>query len=134
MFADLEVGALSRIMRPTILAAGIAGVVAMGVALLVSTPQAAVGIVLGIGVAILNVRMLGARVTKVETDGTNDNKVVRRILRRGSAVRLLLVTLVAIGLVLVDPPLGIGLMIGLVIFQIAFVLNAGRAILSAGIV
>jgi ATP synthase I chain len=134
MFADLEVGALSRIMRPTILSAVVAGVVAVGVALLLSSTPAAVGIVIGIAVAILNVRMLGARVTKVETDGTNDNKVVRKILRRGSAVRLLLVTVVAIGLVLVNPPLGIGMVVGLVIFQIAFVLNAGRAVLSAGIV
>ncbi len=134
MFADLEVGALSRIMRPTILSAVIAGVIAVGVALLLSSTPAAVGIVIGIAVAILNVRMLGARVTKVETDGTNDNKVVRKILRRGSAVRLLIVTVVAIGLVLIDPPLGIGMVVGLVIFQIAFVVNAGRAVLSAGIV
>ncbi len=134
MFADLEVGALSRIMRPTILFAVIAGVIAVGVALLLSSTPAAVGIVIGIGVAILNVRMLGARVTKVETDGTDDNKVVRKLLRRGSAVRLLVVTVVAIGLVLIDPPLGIGMVVGLVIFQIAFVLNAGRAVLSAGIV
>jgi hypothetical protein len=134
VFADLEVGALSRIMRPTILSALVAGVVAVGVALLLSSTPAAIGIILGIGVAILNVRMLGARVTKVETDGTSDNKVVRRILRRGSAVRLLLVTVVAVGLVLVNPPLGIGMVVGLVIFQIAFVVNAGRAILSAGIV
>jgi hypothetical protein len=134
VFADLEVGALSRIMRPTILSALVGGVVAVGVALLLSSTPAAIGIILGIGVAILNVRMLGARVTKVETDGTSDNKVVRRILRRGSAVRLLLVTVVAVGLVLVNPPLGIGMVVGLVIFQIAFVVNAGRAILSAGIV
>ena len=134
MFADLEVGALSRIMRPTILSAVVAGVIAVGVALLLSSTPAAVGIVIGIAVAILNVRMLGARVTKVETDGTDDNKVVRKILRRGSAVRLLVVTVVAIGLVLIDPPLGIGMVVGLVIFQIAFVVNAGRAVLSAGIV
>ncbi|MFI5100245.1 MAG: ATP synthase subunit I [Actinomycetes bacterium] len=134
MFADLEVGALSRIMRPTILSAVVAGVIAVGVALLLSSTPAAVGIVIGIAVAILNVRMLGARVTKVETDGTNDNKVVRKILRRGSAVRLLVVTVVAVGLVLIAPPLGIGMVVGLVIFQIAFVVNAGRAVLSAGIV
>jgi hypothetical protein len=137
MFADLEVGALSRIMRPTILSAVVAGVIAVGVALLLSSTPAAVGIVIGIAVAILNVRMLGARVTKVEidgTDGTAGNKVVRKILRRGSAVRLLVVTVVAIGLVLIDPPLGIGMVVGLVIFQIAFVVNAGRAVLSAGIV
>jgi hypothetical protein len=161
VFADLEVGALTRIMRPTIWSAMAAGAVAAGIAVLLSSTPAAVGIVLGIGVAILNVRMLGAAVTKLEVDapgatgsapgadsadsasaghggtagaGSADNKVVRRILRTRSAVRLVLITLVTIGLVLVNPPLGIGLVVGLVIFQIAFVLNAGRAILSAGIV
>jgi hypothetical protein len=133
VLADLEVGALSRIMRPTTLAAGVVGVVAVGIALLLGEPHAALGIIVGIGAALLNVRMLAARVTSVETDGGTDNKVVRRLLRRSSAVRLLIVTALAIGLVLVDPPLGIGVVVGLVIFQISFVLNAGRAILSAGI-
>ena len=77
--------------------------------------------------------MLAGGVTKVETDGRADNKVVRKILRTRSALRLGLITLVAIGLLLVDPALGLGMVIGLVIFQISFVLNAGRAILSAGI-
>ncbi len=145
MFADLEVGALSRIMRPTLWSAMAAGIVAVGVALLLSAPPAATGIVLGIGVAVLNLRMLGSGVAKVEIDaaggasgsgsaGNADNKVVRRILRTRSAVRLVLITLLTIGLVLLAPPLGIGLVVGLVIFQIAFVVNAGRAILSAGIV
>lgn len=133
MLADLEVGALSRIMRPTTISAIVVGVVAVGVALLLGQPHAGLGIIIGIGAALLNVRMLAAGVTRVETDGSTDNKVVRRLLRRSSAVRLLIVTVLALGLVLLDPPLGIGVVVGLVIFQIAFVLNAGRAILSAGI-
>ncbi len=133
MLADLEVGALSRIMRPTTISAIVVGVVAVGVALLLGEPHAGLGIIIGIGAALLNVRMLAAGVTRVETDGSTDNKVVRRLLRRSSAVRLLLVTVLALGLVLLDPPLGIGVVVGLVIFQIAFVLNAGRALLSAGI-
>jgi hypothetical protein len=171
MLADLESGALTRIMRPTVLFALVAGAFAVGAALLLSAPLAAVGIVVGVGVAILNVRMLGSSVVKVQAGvaggaaGTTDdqvgdevggtasadaadaakvayaedeakaeNKVVRRLLRTNSAVRLVVITLLAIGLVLVAPPLGIGMVVGLVIFQISFVLNAGRAILSAGIV
>jgi hypothetical protein len=135
VLGDLEVGALTRIMRPTLLTAGIVGVIAFGIALLLGSAPAAVGIVLGLAAAVLNVRMLASGVTRVETDGTDtDNgKVVRRILRTRSTVRLVAVTVVAIALVLVAPPFGIGFVVGLVIFQIAFVLNAGRAILSAGI-
>ena len=133
MFADLEVGALSRIMRPTTLMAGIVGVVAVGIALLLGSPHAGLGIVIGVAAAIWNIRMLASGVTKVETDGSTDNKVVRRILRTRSALRLGLLTLVAVGLLLVDPALGLGMVVGLVIFQLSFVVNAGRAILSAGI-
>ena len=133
MLADLEVGTLTRVLRPTLLCALVAGVVAVGVALLVGSTPAAAGIVLGLGVAVLNVRMLGAGVARIETKGSSDNKVVRRILRTRSAARLVLITLLAVGLVLLKPALGIGMTVGLVIFQIAFVANAGRAILSAQI-
>jgi hypothetical protein len=133
MLADLEVGALSRIMRPTTLTAGIVGVVAVGIALLLGSPHAGLGIIIGVVAAIWNIRMLASGVTKVETDGSPDNKVVRKLLRTRSALRLGLLTLVAIGLLLLDPALGLGMVIGLVIFQISFVVNAGRAILSTGI-
>jgi hypothetical protein len=133
VFADLEVGALSRVMRPTTLMAAIVGVVAVGVALLLGSPHAGLGIIIGVAAAIWNVRMLASGVTKVDTDGSSDGKVVRKILRTRSALRLGLLTLVAIGLLLLDPALGLGMVVGLVIFQISFVVNAGRAVLSAGI-
>jgi hypothetical protein len=135
MFADLETGALTHVLRPTMLFAVVAGVLGMGVAVLLGSPLAAVGIALGVAVAILNVRFLGAGVARVETDGADRSaKVVRRILRRGSALRLVTITALAIVLMLVQPPLGIGMMVGLVLFQIAFVANVGRAVLSSGVV
>jgi hypothetical protein len=133
MLADLEVGALTRVLRPTMLVAIVVGVGGVVVALLLNAPLAAVGIAVGLGLAILNLRMLGAGVVKVATDGEQDNKVVKRILRTRSALRLVVLTLLAVGAMLLSPPLGIGIVVGLVIFQIAFVVNAGRAILREGI-
>ncbi len=133
MLADLQVGALTRVLRPTMLVAIVFGVVGVVIAALLNAPLAALGIAGGLGLAILNLRMLGAGVVKVATDGQQDNKVVRRILRTRSALRLVVLTLLAVGAMLVSPPLGIGLVVGLVIFQIAFVVNAGRAILREGI-
>ena len=73
---------------------------------------------LGIGLAVLNIRMLAAGVTKVEMDGTEDKsgtKVVKRILRTRSAVRLGLITLIAIGCAARRRRRsGMGLVIGLV--------------------
>lgn len=142
MLADLELGALTRVLRPTMLMAIIGGAIGFGIAVLLSEPLAAVGIALGLGLAILNLRILGAGVVKIQTGeaggvggavGAADNKVVKRILRTRSALRLVALTAIAIGAMLLSPPLGIGIVVGLVIFQIAFVVNAGRAILREGI-
>lgn len=133
MLADLEQGALTRVLRPTMLMAIIGGAIGFGIAVLLSEPLAAVGIALGVGLAILNLRILGAGVVKVEAGDISDNKVVKRILRTRSALRLVALTVIAIGAMLLSPPLGIGIVVGLVIFQIAFVVNAGRAILREGI-
>jgi len=132
--AGLEVDALTRIMRPTMVVALALGVVGFGVALYLNSPLGAVGIIVGIAAAILNVRVLGSGVMQVPADQAEQTKVVRRSLRRNSAVRLALITAVAVGMVLIAPPLGIGMMVGLVIFQIAFVVNAGRVILATKIV
>lgn len=133
MLANLELGALTRVLRPTMLMAIIGGAIGFGIALLLNEPLAAVGIALGVGLAILNLRILGAGVVKVEAGDISDNKVVKRILRTRSALRLVALTVIAIGAMLLSPPLGIGIVVGLVIFQIAFVVNAGRAILREGI-
>jgi hypothetical protein len=133
VLADLQVGTLTRVLRPTMLVAIVVGVGGVVVAVLLNAPLAALGIAVGLGLAILNLRMLGAGVVKVATDGEHDNKVVKRILRTRSALRLVVLTLLAVGAMLLSPPLGIGLVVGLVIFQISFVVNAGRAILRDGI-
>ena len=133
MLANLELGALTRVLRPTMLMAIIGGAIGFGIALLLNEPLAAVGIALGVGLAILNLRILGAGVVKVEAGDISDNKVVKRILRTRSALRLVALTVIAISAMLLSPPLGIGIVVGLVIFQIAFVVNAGRAILREGI-
>jgi hypothetical protein len=133
MLGDLQVGALTRVLRPTMLVAVILGAIGVGIALLLSEPLAGLGIAIGVGLAILNLRALGSGVVKAPIDGASDGKVVKRILRTRSTVRLLVITAVAIGALLISPPLGLGVVVGLVIFQLSFVVNAGRAILREGL-
>lgn len=133
MLADLQVGALTRVLRPTMLVAVAFGVVGVAVALLLNEPFAALGLAVGIGLGILNLRMLAAGVVKVEIEGEQNGKIIKRILRTRSALRLVALTVIAIGAVLISPPLGMGVVIGLVIFQLSFVINAGRAVLREGI-
>ena len=129
-FSDLQAGTREKIIRPTVFAAIGIGVGAALIAWWLGAPLASYGIAFGVGVAILNVRILGSGVMKAQTDEP-DGKQIKGLLRNSSAMRLVLITAIVIGLVLWMPPLGIGAMVGLVIFPIAFVVNAGRAVVSS---
>jgi|ERR1700691_2633230 ATP synthase I chain len=132
-FADLELPALARVLRRTIISTLLVGAVGILLALLLSAPFAALGIGIGVAVAIVNLRFLDSGVSKVETRGETNKKVVRRILGTRTATRLAIITGIAIGLLLLNGPLGIGTVIGLVIFQILFVINVARVIVTTGV-
>jgi hypothetical protein len=125
--------ALAKVLRRTIVSALIVGAAAVVIALLLSQPWAALGLAIGLGVAVLNLRFLDAGVAKLNTSGETDNKVLRRALGTKSVTRLGVITVVCIGLLLLNGALGIGAVAGLVIFQLLFVVNVGRVIISQGI-
>jgi hypothetical protein len=131
--SDLEGTALVKVLRWTTVSALIAGGGAVVVALFVSSPLAAVGIVIGLAMAILNLRFLDAGVAKVQTKGETNKKVLRRAMGTKSVTRLGIITVIAVGLLFLSGPLGIGTVIGLVIFQVLFVFNVGRVLVSQGI-
>ena len=131
--SDLEGGALAKVLRRTVVSSLIVGAGAVVVALFLSVPWFALGLVIGLGLAIVNLRFLDAGVAKVQTSGKTGNKVLRRAMGTKSVTRLGVITLIAIGLMLLNGGLGIGTVAGLVIFQILFVMNVGRVIVSQGI-
>ena len=131
--SDLEGGALARVLRRTVVSSLIVGAGAVVVAMLLSVPWFALGLIIGLGLAIVNLRFLDAGVAKVQTSGKTGNKVLRRAMGTKSVTRLGVITLIAIGLMLLNGGLGIGTVAGLVIFQILFVVNVGRVIVSQGI-
>ncbi len=61
------------------------------------------------------------------------NKVLRRAIGTKSVTRLAVITAIAVGLLLLNGALGIGAVAGLVIFQLLFVANVGRIVMSQGI-
>ena len=128
--SDLEGGALARVLRRTVVSSLIVGAGAVVVAMLLSVPWFALGLVIGLGLAIVNLRFLDAGVAKVQTSGKTGNKVLRRAMGTKSVTRLGVITVIAIGLLLLNGGLGIGTVAGLVIFQILFVMNVGRVIVS----
>ncbi len=131
--SDLEGTALVKVLRRTTVSALIVGGGAVIVALFVSSPLAAVGIVIGLAMAIVNLRFLDAGVAKVQTKGETNKKVLRRAMGTKSVTRLGVITVIAIGLLFLNGALGIGTVIGLVIFQLLFVANVGRVLVSQGI-
>ena len=125
--------ALAKVLRRTIVSALIVGAVAILIALLLSQPWAALGLAIGLTIAVLNLRFLDAGVAKLNTSGETNNKVLRRALGTKSVTRLGVITVGCIGLLLLNGALGIGAVAGLVIFQLLFVVNVGRVIISQGI-
>ena len=131
--SDLGGNALAKVLRRTIVSAIVVGVAAIVLVLLLSVPWAALGLAIGLGMAVVNLRFLDAGVAKLSTGGETSNKVLRRAMGTKSVTRLGVITLMCVGLLLVNGALGIGAVAGLVIFQLLFVVNVGRVVISQGI-
>ncbi|MCX6512638.1 MAG: ATP synthase subunit I [Actinobacteria bacterium] len=127
-FDRVDLQGLRSVLRRTILTAMILGGLAVVAALSFGQLLTGLGIVLGLGLAVLNLRAMDSAVAKVETKGEENPKVVRRLLSSRTAARLGIITLVAVVMVILLAPLGIGLVVGLVIFQLAFVANVARVV------
>ncbi len=131
--SDLGGNALAKVLRRTIVSAIVVGLAAIVIALLLSAPWAALGLGIGLGMAVVNLRFLDAGVAKLSTEGETNNKVLRRAMGTRSVTRLGAITVICVGLMLLNGALGIGAVAGLVIFQLLFVVNVGRVIISQGI-
>jgi hypothetical protein len=129
---NLPTNTLPRLLRRTTLSAVIVGFVSFVVALIVAPPLAALGVVIGVGGAILNLRILDSQAAKVELQGEQNAKAVRRQLGSKTTIRLVAATAVVLGAVFLNAPLGIGIVSGLVIYQIVFVVNVMRVVTISG--
>ena len=131
--SDLGGNALAKVLRRTIVSAIVVGAAAIVIVLLLSVPWAALGLAVGLGMAVVNLRFLDAGVAKLSTEGETNNKVLRRAMGTKSVTRLGIITVICVGLLLLNGALGVGAVAGLVIFQLLFVVNVGRVIISQGI-
>jgi hypothetical protein len=131
--SDIGGNALAKVLRRTVISSLIVGAAGVIIVLFLGSFWAALGIVIGLGMAILNLRFLDAGVAKLKTDGEENNKILRRAIGTKSVTRLGIITLIAVGLLIIDGPLGIGAVAGLVIFQILFVINVSRVLMTQGL-
>jgi fatty acid desaturase len=129
---NLPPDTLPRLLRRTTLSAIIVGFVGFLVAILLAPPLAALGVVIGVGLAIMNLRYLDHQAAQVELRGEQSSKAVRRQLGGRTTARLAVVTVLVLGCVFLNAPLGIGIVAGLVLYQIVFVMNVMRVVASQG--
>jgi hypothetical protein len=129
---NLAPDTLPRLLRRTTLSALIVGVLGFVVALLIAPPLGAVGEALGVAAAIVNLRLLDRQVARVELGGEQSTKAVRRRLGARTMSRLGAMTVVVVLAVLLSAPLGIGIVSGLVLYQIVFVANVFRIVATQG--
>ncbi len=132
MLENLPTNTLPRLLRHTTLSAIAVGIVGFVVALFVAPPLAALGVVIGVGLAVGNLRFLDAQAARVELRGEQSTKAIRRQLGGKTAARLLVVTIIVLGVVWLNAPLGIGIVAGLVLYQIVFVVNVLRVVANQG--
>ena len=132
MLENLPTNTLPRLLRRTTLSAIAVGVVGFVVAIFIAPPLAALGVALGVWLAIVNLRFLDRQAASVELRGEQSTKAVRRQLGGKTTGRLILMTIVVLGFVWLNAPFGIGIVSGLVLYQIVFVVNVLRVVANQG--
>ncbi|MDA8044729.1 MAG: hypothetical protein M0Z30_05755 [Actinomycetota bacterium] len=108
-------------MRRTALTAIAIGIVAAGVAVLVGQPYFVPGMGLGLVMAIFNHRVFQSSAMRFTTP---EGVVNRKPFAGSVALRLGACTLVAVGLLIVEQPVGWGVVCGLALFQATMLGNA----------
>jgi hypothetical protein len=127
---NLPATTLPRLLRRTAVSAVIAGFLGFLVALFVAPPISALGVAIGVGLAVGNLRYLDHQAARVELHGEQSAKAIRRQLGGRTAGRLVSITVVLVVAVWLDAPLGFGILAGLMLYQIVFVINMIRVVTS----
>jgi dipeptide/tripeptide permease len=120
VFSSFSVPQLTRLARRTALSAVLIGIVAVVVSATVGYALTGVGVCIGLTMALANFRMI-SRATVKASASAQENK--RRPLVMNTLGRLGVITVIALGLVLVSRELGFGALVGLAILQFTLLAN-----------
>jgi hypothetical protein len=120
-------------MRRTVWSALVVGTIGFVVAVSIS-PLAGLGEVIGLVLSVLNLRQNDKQIAAMEmrTAGDDDPnvKALRRQLRPKIMGRLTLLTLVALGSLFLSAALGLGIVAGLALYNIVFVINTFGVVMN----
>jgi hypothetical protein len=129
VFAHFELPNLPEVARRTVSMVLVVGLAALVASLSFGNILVGLGACIGLGLGTFNFRMIGNSVARVTASGV-ENK--RRPLAVNTLGRLGIITVVAIGLMLVSHSLGWGVFGGLFAFQIILLTNAARSMAKGG--
>ncbi len=118
-------------LRRTVFAALGVGVVALVVLSLVGYALAGLGACIGLALGIVNIRLVMATASRLNAAGTTK---IRRPMAMNTLTRLAMTTVVAIGLVIVNLRLGMGVLGGIAVFYLLFVVSLVVTLLRQGAV
>lgn len=129
MFAHFELPNIPDVARRTVSMALVVGVAALVAAVSFGNVLIGLGACIGLGLGTFNFRMIGNSVAKVSASEVENKKKPLAINTLG---RLGIITVVAIGLMLVSHSLGWGVFGGLFAFQVILLTNAARSMAKGG--
>ena len=132
MLENLAPDTLPRLLRRTTVSAVLAGVAGFVVAVLLGSAGGAVGVVVGVALAIINLRYLDRQIARVEIPSDASPKSIRKRLRGRTLSRLAVISAIAIGALFLWTSFGIGIVSGLVLYQVVFVANVFRSLAAQG--
>lgn len=126
LFSGLSVPQLSKLARRTALAASATGVVVLAVSSVIGYALFGVGACLGLGLALVNFRLIVRTTAKAAAAQRERN---RRPLATNTLLRLGVISAIALVLAWLVAPLGFGIIVGLALFQFALLANVVTTIL-----
>jgi hypothetical protein len=129
VFAHFELPNIPDVARRTVSMALVVGVAALVAAVSFGNVLIGLGACIGLGLGTFNFRMIGNSVAKVSASEVENKKKPLAINTLG---RLGIITVVAIGLMLVSHSLGWGVFGGLFAFQVILLTNAARSMAKGG--
>lgn len=131
VLGQLELPEISRMLRRTVFAALGIGVVALVTLSLVGYPLAGLGACIGLALGIVNIRLVISTASRLNAAGITK---VKRPMAMNTLSRLALTTVVAIVLLVLNIPLGMGALGGIAVFYFLFVLNLVLTLLRQSVV
>ena len=118
-------------LRHTVFAALGVGIVALVVLSLLGWPLAGLGACIGLGLGLINIRLVMATASRLNASGLTK---IKRPMAMNTLMRLALTTVVASILVGVNLPLGMGVLGGVAVFYFLFVASLVVTLLRQGAV